>query len=158
MGRIGQAVARRLEGFGVTLLEARRDGLDRVLGESDFVSLHCPLTEDTRGLIDAAALGRMKRDAILVNTARGPIVDPEALAEALHAGGIAAAALDVTDPEPLPSDHPLLDAPNLIVVPHVGSATHATREAMAALAVDNLAAALRGERMPHTANPELYGR
>jgi len=158
MGRIGQAVARRLEGFRVKLLEARRDGLDRVLGESDFVSLHCPLTEETRGLIDAGALGRMKRDAILVNTARGPIVDPEALAEALHAGGIAAAALDVTDPEPLPSDHALLEAPNLIVVPHVGSATHATREGMAALAVDNLAAALRGERMPHTANPELYGR
>ena len=90
----------------------------------------------------------MKPDAILVNTARGPIVDPDALADALHEGEIAAAALDVTDPEPLPADHPLLQAPNLIVVPHVGSATHATREAMADLAVDNLAAALRGEPMP----------
>ena len=94
----------------------------------------------------------MKSDAILVNTARGPIVDTDALAEALHEGEIAAAALDVTDPEPLPADHPLLRAPNLIVVPHVGSATHATREAMADLAVDNLAAALRGEPMPNQAN------
>ncbi len=151
-GRIGQAVARRLEGFAVTLLDARGDGLDRLLAESDFVTLHCPLTDDTRGLIDAAALGRMKSDAILVNTARGPIVDTDALTEALHEGEIAAAALDVTDPEPLPADHPLLRAPNLIVVPHVGSATHATREAMADLAVDNLAAALRGEPMPNQAN------
>ena len=151
-GRIGQAVARRLDGFGVALLDARRDGLDRLLAESDFVTLHCPLTDDTRGLVDAAALGRMKSDAILVNTARGPIVDTDALAEALHEGEIAAAALDVTDPEPLPADHPLLRAPNLIVLPHVGSATHATREAMADLAVDNLAAALRGEPMPHQAN------
>jgi lactate dehydrogenase-like 2-hydroxyacid dehydrogenase len=156
MGRIGQAVTRRLEGFGVTVLEARRDGLDRVLAESDFVSLHCPLTDETRGLIDASALGAMRDDAVLVNTARGPIVDTGALAEALTNGEIAAAALDVTDPEPLPADHPLLGAPNLIVLPHVGSATDATREAMADLAADNLAAALRGERMPHPANSEVY--
>ncbi len=135
------------------LLDARRDGFDRLLAESDFVTLHCPLTDETRGLIGADALHRMKPEAILVNTARGPIVDTDALAEALHGGEIAAAALDVTDPEPLPADHPLLRAPNLIVVPHVGSATHATRAAMADLAVDNLAAALRGEPMPSAATP-----
>jgi glyoxylate reductase len=148
VGRIGRAVARRLEGFGVRLLDARRDGLERVLEESDFVTLHCPLTDDTRGLIGAEALRRMRSEAILVNTARGPIVDTDALAAALRAGEIAAAALDVTDPEPLPADHPLLSAPNLIVLPHVGSATHATREAMAGLAADNLLAGLRGEPMP----------
>jgi phosphoglycerate dehydrogenase-like enzyme len=127
-----------------------------VLAESDFVSLHCPLTDETRGLIDASALSAMKDDAVLVNTARGPIVDTGALAEALKNGEIAAAALDVTDPEPLPADHPLLGAPNLIVLPHVGSATHTTREAMADLAAANLAAALRGERMPRPANSEVY--
>ncbi len=157
MGRIGRAVARRVEGFGVRLLDARRDGLERVLEESDFVSLHCPLTDATRGLVDAAALRRMKSEAILVNTARGPIVDTAALAEALKAGEIAAAALDVTDPEPLPADHPLLRAPNLIVLPHVGSATRATREAMADLAADNLLAALRGEPMPHAASADELG-
>jgi glyoxylate reductase len=153
MGRIGHAVARRLEGFGVRLLDARRDGLERVLSESDFVTLHCPLTDDTRGLIGAQALRRMRSEAILVNTARGPIVDTDALAAALRAGEIAAAALDVTDPEPLPAGHPLLSAPNLIVLPHVGSATHATREAMAGLAADNLLAGLRGEPMPSAVSP-----
>lgn len=153
MGRIGRAVARRLEGFGVRLLDARRDGLERLLEESDFVTLHCPLTEDTRHLIGADALARMKPEAILVNTARGPIVDTDALARALGEGEIAAAALDVTDPEPLSAGHPLLEAPNLIVLPHVGSATHATREAMADRAADNLLAALRGEPMPSPVSP-----
>ena len=95
----------------------------------------------------------MKPTAYLVNTARGPIVDTDALVRALHEGWIAGAALDVTDPEPMSADHPLLRAPNLLVVPHIGSATHATREAMADMAVDNLLAALAGERMPHCANP-----
>jgi phosphoglycerate dehydrogenase-like enzyme len=99
----------------------------------------------------------MRPTAVLVNTSRGPIVDTDALAGALHDGRIAAAALDVTDPEPLPADHPLLAAPNLLVVPHVGSATHATRAAMADMAVDNLLAALAGKRMPYCANPEVYG-
>ena len=94
----------------------------------------------------------MKPTAYLVNTARGPVVDTDALARALHAGEIAGAALDVTDPEPLPGDHPLLDAPNLLVVPHVGSATHATRGRMADIAVDNLLAGLAGEPMPHSVN------
>ncbi|MDQ3647373.1 MAG: D-glycerate dehydrogenase [Actinomycetota bacterium] len=158
LGRIGRAVARRLEGFGVEILHTGREGgtpLRRLLGRSHFVSLHCPLTPQTRGLIGAEALRSMRDDAVLVNTARGPIVQLGALAQGLVSGEIAAAALDVTDPEPLPSDHPLLRAPNLIVLPHVGSATHATREAMAAIAADNLLAALRGERMPHQANPEV---
>jgi glyoxylate reductase len=98
----------------------------------------------------------MRPTAYLVNTARGPIVDTAALGRALRAGQIAGAALDVTDPEPLSAGHPLLDAPNLIVLPHIASATHATREAMADMAVDNLVAALAGERMPHCVNPEVY--
>jgi glyoxylate reductase len=156
-GRIGQAVARRLEGFGCTLLTTSRSGgvtLEELLERSDFVTLHCPLTPETRGLIDDAALRRMKPTAYLVNTARGPVVDSGALARALTAGEIAGAALDVTDPEPLPGDHPLLDAPNLLVVPHIASATHATRGRMADIAVDNLLAGLAGEPMPFCVNPE----
>ena len=135
----------------------REEPVEDMLARSDFVSLHAPLTEETRHLIDARALARMKPTAVLVNTARGPLLDTEALAEALHGEAIGGAALDVTDPEPLPGGHPLLDAPNLIVVPHIGSATHATREAMADLAVDNLLAALDGRPMPHCVNPEVYG-
>jgi glyoxylate reductase len=130
--------------------------LSELLEQSDFVSLHCPLTESTRGLIGAEALARMKPTAYLVNTARGELVETTALLRALHDGAIAGAALDVTDPEPLPRGHMLLEAPNLLVVPHVGSATHATREAMADMAVNNLVAALAGGRMPHAANPEVY--
>jgi phosphoglycerate dehydrogenase-like enzyme len=100
-------------------------------------------------LIDEQALRRMQPTSYLVNTARGAVVDSAALASALHAGEIAGAALDVTDPEPLPAGHPLLEAPNLLVLPHLGSATHATRERMADMAVDNLLAGLRGEGMPH---------
>jgi phosphoglycerate dehydrogenase-like enzyme len=107
------------------------------------------LTTETRGLIGERALRRMTPTSYLVNTARGPVVDTGALAAALHAGEIAGAALDVTDPEPLPADHALLDAPNLLVLPHLGSATHATRERMADMAVDNLLAGLRGEPMPN---------
>jgi glyoxylate reductase len=155
-GRIGQAVARRLEGFGCEPLTTGRSGgvpLEELLERSDFVTLHTPLTPETRGLIGEAALRRMKPTAYLVNTARGPIVDTGALAQALHAGELAGAALDVTDPEPLPGDHPLLDAPNLLVLPHVGSATHATRGRMADIAVENLLAGLAGEPMPHQVNP-----
>jgi glyoxylate reductase len=159
LGRIGRAVARRLDGFECEILTNSRSGgvpLDELLERSDFVTLHCPLTPETRGLIGTEALRRMKPTAYLVNTARGPIVDPSALADALRAGEIAGAALDVTDPEPLPGDHPLLEAPNLLVIPHLGSATHATRERMADMAVDNLLAGLAGERMPNCANPEVY--
>ena len=158
-GRIGQAVARRLDGFGCEILHTSRSGgveLGELLARSDFVTLHCPLTAETRGLIGAEALRRMKPSAYLVNTARGPIVDSEALRGALEQGEIAGAALDVTEPEPLPADHPLLGAPNLVVIPHLGSATHATRERMADMAVDNLLAGLAGERMPYCANPQVY--
>jgi lactate dehydrogenase-like 2-hydroxyacid dehydrogenase len=158
-GRIGRAVERRVEGFGCEVLHtARTSGvtLAELLERSDFVTIHCPLTPETRGLIGDEALRLMRPTAYLVNTSRGPVVDTAALARALHDGEIAGAALDVTDPEPLPGDHPLLDAPNLLVVPHVGSATHATRERMADLAADNMLAALAGERMPHCVNPEVY--
>ncbi|MBV9805256.1 MAG: D-glycerate dehydrogenase [Solirubrobacterales bacterium] len=168
LGRIGRAVARRALGFEMTVLyaggggpglgEAARDGgagtvsevsLSELLERSDFVSLHCPLTPATHHLIDAAALERMRPNAILVNSARGPIVDPEALRSALVAGQIAGAALDVTEPEPLPADDPLLSAPGVIVVPHIGSATRQAREQMAELAVANLLAGLDGTPMPH---------
>jgi glyoxylate reductase len=159
LGRIGRAVARRLEGFGCEILHTSRSGgipLEELLERSDFVTLHSPLTPETRGLIGDEALARMKPTSYLVNTARGPIVDSDALGRALRAGRIAGAALDVTDPEPLPGGHPLLEAPNLLVLPHLGSGTHATRERMADMAVDNLLAALAGERMTHCANPEVY--
>jgi glyoxylate reductase len=161
MGRIGTAVARRVEGFGCRVLHTSSSSgapLTELLERSDFVSLHCPLNDRTRGLIGDEALERMKPTAYLINTARGPIVDTRALIRALNSGSIAGAALDVTDPEPLPRGHLLLDAPNLLVLPHLGSATHATREAMADMAVDNLLAALAGRRMPHCANPEVYGQ
>ncbi len=154
-GRIGQAVARRAEGFGMEVLHTSSSGgvpPEELLERSDFVTLHCPLTTDTHHLIDRAALDRMKPTALLINTARGPIVDTAALERALHERAIGGAALDVTDPEPLPADHPLLQAPNLLVVPHVGSATVRTRHKMTELAVDNLLAALAGEPMPHQAN------
>ena len=163
-GRIGRAVARRASGFDMEVLLSGRaadegavqqDGrtpTPELLRRSDFVSVHCPLNEQTRHLIDADALALMRPTAILVNTARGPIVDQQALAQALHEGTIAGAALDVTDPEPLPPDDPLLRAPNLIVAPHIGSATHEAREQMAELSVDNLLAALDGKPMPHQVN------
>ena len=157
-GRIGQVVARRVECFGASVITAGRgDPVTPLLEEADVVTLHCPLTDQTRGLIDEAALRAMKPTAFLVNTARGPIVETAVLTRALRQRWIAGAALDVTDPEPLPPDHPLLRIPTALVTPHVASATHATREAMAEMAVDNLLAALRGERKPHCANPEVYG-
>ena len=150
-GRIGRAVGRRAAGFGMEILHTREHPLPELLSRADFVSLHVPLTPETRHLIDAEALARMRREAMLVNTARGGVVDQRALAAALHAGTIAGAALDVTDPEPLPPDDPLLRAPNLLVVPHIGSATVRTRSRMADMAVDNLLAALAGAPMPHPA-------
>ena len=157
-GRIGRAVARRLDGFGARVLEAGRgDDLRSLLADSDVVTLHCPLTDETRGLIGEDALRAMRPIAYLVNTARGPLVDTAALRRALAEGWVAGAALDVTDPEPLPPQHPLLELPNALVVPHIASATYATREAMSEMAVENLLAALRGRRMPHCVNPEVYG-
>ncbi|MDX2161280.1 MAG: D-glycerate dehydrogenase [bacterium] len=162
-GRIGQAVARRAHGFGLHILayspsltaeDARQHGAERadltdLLRRSDFVSLHTPLNADTRHLIDAAALAHMKPDAILINTARGAVVDQEALTEALQNGRIGGAALDVTDPEPMRPDDPLLSLPNVLIVPHVGSATHHTRTRMALMAADNLIAGVRGEPLPN---------
>jgi glyoxylate reductase len=171
LGRIGQAVARRASGFDMKVLyydafrqsEAEAElgveycALEDLLRESDYVSLHVSLTEETRGLIDARALRLMKPTAILINTSRGPVVDPGALYKALKEGQIAYAALDVTDPEPLPADHELLELPNLIVAPHIASATVASRNLMATRAVHNLVAGLRGERLPYCVNSDVYG-
>ncbi|MFN8590039.1 MAG: D-glycerate dehydrogenase [Thermomicrobiales bacterium] len=166
MGRIGKEVAKRARGFDMTVLAfdpiedeafAREYGvtyvpLDRLLAESDFVTLHVALTEETRHLIGAEQLRQMKPTAILVNAARGPVVDTEALVAALETGDILGAALDVTDPEPLPADHPLAWFPNCIVVPHTASATVQTRDRMATLAAANLLAGLQGERPPAGVN------
>ncbi len=157
LGRIGRAVAQRVRGFGATVIAAGRDEpLAPLLEQADVVTLHCPLTEATRGLIGADELRAMGAEAYLVNTARGPVVDTEALRQALVQGWIAGAGLDVTDPEPLPGDHPLLEAPNLVIAPHIASATRHTRAAMADMAVDNLLAALAGRQMPHSVNPEAW--
>jgi glyoxylate reductase len=151
-GRIGSAVARRARGFDMNIITVGRDDdLHAALARADFVSLHAPLTDATRHLIDDAALHAIKPGAILVNTGRGGLVDQAALARALHDGRLAAAGLDVTDPEPLPPDDPLLGAPNLTVLPHIGSATHQAREAMAEMAVDNLLAGLAGAPLPYPA-------
>ena len=171
MGRIGQAVARRATGFDMRVIyfdpycdpeKAPFVGiglhcdLDELLAQADFVSVHVPLNQETRHLIDARALAQMKPKAILVNSARGPVVDTEALYDALATNQIAGAALDVTDPEPLPSDHKLLSLSNCLVVPHMGSATVRTRDRMAVLAAENLLAGLRDERLPNCVNPEVY--
>jgi glyoxylate reductase len=163
LGRIGQAVARRAAGFGMTVLYSSRTRVDatietalgatyvslpELLERSDIVSLHVSLAPDTRGLIDAEALARMKPTAVLVNTARGPVVDQVALAAALRDGVIAAAALDVTDPEPIPDDDPLLSLDNCLILPHIASATGATRGRMAEMAAANLLAGVRGEALP----------
>jgi lactate dehydrogenase-like 2-hydroxyacid dehydrogenase len=172
-GRIGQAVARRAQGFGMSVLYhdvaqlppevegplgARFVPLDELFAASDFISLHVNLTPETRGLIDADALAAMKSTAVLVNTSRGPVVDSMALYEALRDGVIFAAGLDVTDPEPLPSDHPLLTLENCLVVPHIASASPVTRGLMASMAAANLLAGVRGERLPTPVNPEVYHR
>jgi len=142
-GRIGSAVAHRAEAFGMEVRAVGRDdSLRDALELADFVSIHCPLTDETRGLFGSAEFSVMKPTAVLVNTARGAIVQTDELVRALADGRIGAAALDVTDPEPLPPDHLLVKLPNALVVPHIGSATHRTRERMADLAVDNLLAAL----------------
>lgn len=172
MGKIGSAVARRALGFGLRViyadtaahpeveqaLGAVRVPLNQLLEESDFVSLHVPLMAETRGLIGEDALRRMKRDAILINASRGPVVDTDALVRALQAHSIGGAALDVTDPEPLPPGHPLYALSNCLVVPHIGSATRLTRRRMAHIACENLLAGLAGRRLPHCVNPEVYER
>ena len=165
-GRIGQAVAKRAQGFDLRVVYydpaaspafgALPVTLDELLSTADFISLHVPLTEETYHMINARTLRKMKSSAVLVNTARGPVVDPEALYSALKSNQLFAAALDVTEPEPMPAGHPLLELPNCLIVPHLGSASKRTRDQMAFLAAQNLIAGLKGERLPYCVNPEVY--
>jgi lactate dehydrogenase-like 2-hydroxyacid dehydrogenase len=168
-GRIGRALAQRASGFGMHILFtdpstvlpepgviAEQVDLNTLLRKSDFISLHTPLTEQTRSLINANTLKLMKPTAVLINTSRGPVVDQEALFNALSEKRIFAAALDVTVPEPLPPNHPLLGLDNCIVVPHIASASWRTRERMSAMAAENLIAGLKGDRLPNCVNPEVY--
>jgi glyoxylate reductase len=202
-GRIGQAMARRAQGFRMNVLAVRSShgasgsagtsdtsgpgaqpsvtqefrweilppwssqdqaqesllkyvDLQEALAKSDFVSLHVPLTSQTHHLIGEAEFRVMKSSSILINTARGAVVDAEALYHALSKGLIGGAALDVTDPEPIPASHPLLTLPNCLIIPHLGSASVATRTRMACMAVENIVAGLRGEVLPHCVNPEVY--
>lgn len=170
-GRIGQAVARRATGFDMRViyydpkeakssrdLNAQRVDFETLLEESDFVSIHTPLTPDTRHLIDAEALSKMKPNAVLINTARGPIVDLDALYEALISRRIFGAGLDVTEPEPIPLDSPLLKLENILVAPHIASASITSRDQMSWMAAQNLIAGLKGERLPNCVNPQVYGR
>ena len=164
MGRIGEATAKRLHfGWGMNILyvarsdkphidramQARRVELDELLEQADVISLHCDLNDQTRHLINEQSLARMKPTAILINTSRGGVVDQQALHATLAAGKIFAAGLDVTDPEPLPSDSPLRELANCYILPHIGSATYQARTAMAHRAAENILAALRDEPMPY---------
>ncbi len=165
-GRIGRAVAKRAQGFDVRVIfhdptaepvyGANPVDLDTLLHESDFVSLHVPLTQNTKHLVNAGFLAKMKPNAILVNTARGGVVDQAALYDALRSKRIFAAALDVTDPEPLPMDSPLLELENCLIVPHLGSASQRTRDMMSLLAAQNLIAGLQRKRLPNCVNPVVY--
>jgi glyoxylate reductase len=168
LGRIGQAVARRAAGFSMQVLYtgptpkqeaeplgARYVPLETLLSSAQAVVLTAPLTQRSRHMIDAGALARMQDGAVLVNVARGGLVDHDALVAETTAGRISA-GLDVTEPEPLPADHPLLALPNVVVIPHLGSASHSTRAAMARLAVENLVAGLEGRPLPACANPGVY--
>jgi glyoxylate reductase len=169
-GRIGQAVCRRARGFDMSVLfhdplvdpAAGREmgaaacSLEELLSRADFVSVHTTLTPQTRRLIGERELNMMKPISVLVNTARGPIVDTRALYLALKEGKIWYAALDVTDPEPIPPDDPLLTLDNCLVVPHIASSSYATRTKMALMAAANLEAGLEGKRLPDCANPEVY--
>jgi len=170
-GRIGQAMARRAAGFGMTVLYhdvqrlpdevtgplgATYTPLDELFERSDFVTLHTNLTAETRHMVNEERLRRMKPTSVLINTSRGPVVDQKALYRALSEGWIMAAGLDVTDPEPMPVDEPLLTLPNIIVVPHIASGSRTTRGRMAEIAAANLLAGVRGERLPAPVNPEVY--
>lgn len=172
-GRIGREMAKRGRGFGMRILyydlhratpeeeaELGATGveMDELLAESDFVTLHPNLTPETHHLMNAAAFAKMKPGAVLVNASRGPVVDHDALYEALRSGQLFGAGLDVTEPEPIRADHPLLTLPNCLVVPHIASASEATRDKMAEIAARNLLAGLRGEPLPAPVNPEVYDR
>jgi len=172
MGRIGMALAQRAHfGFGMPILynarhhhseaeerfKARYCDLDTLLQESDFVCLVLPLSEETHHLIGKPQFAMMKKSAIFINAGRGPVVDEAALIEALQQGEIHAAGLDVFEKEPLPGDSPLLSLPNVVALPHIGSATHETRYNMAACAVDNLIDALNGKVEKNCVNPQVAG-
>lgn len=171
-GRIGQAVARMASGFDMTILAFDRSpetkdthgldirfvDLDTLLAGADFVTLHVAYAEETHHLIGERELGIMKSTSILINTARGPVVDTDALVHALESGEILAAGLDVTDPEPLPADHRLVALPNCVVLPHIGSATVRSRDDMATLAARNLIAVLEGRQPDAIVNPEVLKR
>ena len=166
MGRIGQAMAKRASGFDMRVIyyDAYRQekaeeelgveyvDFDTLLQESDYISLHVNLTDETKGLFNAETFGKMKETAVLINTARGPVIDPDALYDALKDGQIGYAALDVTDPEPLPVDHKLLTLPNIIIVPHIASATITSRTKMAMMAADNCIAGVNGKPLPFPVN------
>jgi glyoxylate reductase len=166
LGRIGTAVATRARAFGMEVVACTRHphpvdgvrfvGLDELCSIADVISLHVSLSAETRQLIGARELSLMKSHAIVVNTARGAVVDQRALVEALASRRIAGAGLDVFEPEPLAPNDPLLELDNCVVVPHIGSATERTRAAMADLAVDNVLAGLSGARLVHCVNPEVY--
>jgi len=172
LGRIGRGMAKRASGFDMRVLyhdpycpgdrgaphSAQCVDLDTLLAEADFVSVHVPLTPETHHMLSTEQFQRMKPSAILVNTARGPVVDPDALYDALKNGDIARAALDVTEPEPLPADHKLLSLPNIIICPHIASGSVATRSKMATMAAANLLAGLQGQMPPHPVNPEALER
>jgi len=172
LGEIGRAMARRARGFSMRVLYVGRPGkvvvdeppgvtrveLGQLLGASDFVSLHVPLTADTRHLLGPREFTLMKPAAVLVNTSRGSVVDQAALAEALATGRIAGAGLDVTDPEPLPPDHPLYAFENVVITPHIASASVATRSRMAEMAAANIVAVLGGETPPNAVNRPLRPR
>jgi glyoxylate reductase len=166
LGRIGRAMARRAKGFSMRVIYSSRTrkpdaeaklGIeyrerDALLAEADFVSLHCALTPETRHILNAAALARMKPTAIVVNTGRGPLIDQAALLDAVREGRIAGAGLDVTDPEPPAPDDPILHEPRIVVTPHIGSASVAARTGMTRVCVTNLLAALRGADPPNWVN------
>jgi glyoxylate reductase len=173
MGRIGYAMAKRCFGAwdmkilyhdhnrhaeAESKLQAKQVSFDTLLAESDFISIHTDLNEKTRGMFSTPQFKKMKRSAVLVNTARGPIVDQKALHEALTSGTIFAAGLDVTDPEPPAPDDPLLRLPNIVVAPHIASATIATRDQMAEICARNLIAGVTGQKLPAWVNPEVEGK
>lgn len=171
MGRIGFEVAKRSVGFGMKVLyhdlvrrqdyeqevPMQRVEFDQLLAESDFVTVHTVLNDSTYHLLDDAAFAKMKPNAIVVNAARGPVVDPRALYTALSSGRIAGAGLDVTEPEPIPDDDPLLTLENCVIVPHIASASQHTRREMSRIAATNLLNGLRGDRLLTCVNPEVYG-
>ena len=171
LGRIGKAMARKCQGLGMRVIaydpyvsshagEAEEatmvETLDQLLGEADVVSLHCAQTDETRNLIGAAELAKMREEAILINVSRGGVVDPAALRDALNSDGIAGAGIDVTHIEPLPLDDPLLQAKNLVIAPHIASATERARTGMGVMTAWNIIHGLQGKRLWECANEEVY--